>query len=110
MEVGMSSIMHRILAIVAVLTLGLFVMSQSGGQEPFKVQRGEKDKTLVTIPNAVGAPSVQWEYKVMIQNVFDEQMANTWGTEGWELVTIYRQSDPEIRAVFKRPKQMKLEK
>jgi hypothetical protein len=114
----MSSNLHRIVALVAVVMLGWFFVSQSGGQDrinevltpPAKEKTPLPDQTLVTIPNAVGAPRVQWEYKVMSQNLFNEQMANTWGIEGWELVTIYRQNDADVRSVFKRPKQFKLEK
>jgi len=106
LEVRMSSNLSRIVALVAVVVLGLYVVSQSGGQDPFKeVQRGEKDKTLVAIPNAVATPRVQWQYKVESRNMFDVDVANDLGERGWELVTIYRQNDSSIRAVFKRPKQ-----
>jgi hypothetical protein len=116
----MSSNWHRIVAIVAIVMLGWLVVSQSGGQEADsfrevappngpglfdEVPNPRKQNFLLAVPDA--APRVQWEYKVMNEG-FNADLANKWGVEGWELVTIYEQPGAQIRSVFKRPKQFKV--
>ena len=51
-----------------------------------------------------GATVTQWEYAttpLLIHN--PTQILNTWGDEGWELVTILTGSEGGLVAYFKRP-------
>jgi hypothetical protein len=99
---------HRIVALAAIVMLGWFLVSQSGGQD---VQDTQIDNTLLAPdpppktfaahPAAQRVPRVQWEYATM--DGFDNDLANNWGNDGWELVTVYQIREGKVRSVFKRP-------
>jgi hypothetical protein len=82
----MSSNWRPFLAITVMILLGWFAATQStsSGQNPAR-----------TLPT-------RWQYKVAVGSVFDETNADRLGIEGWELVTVYKQSDGEVRAIYKR--------
>ena len=82
----MSSNWRPLLALAAAIALGWFgaMQSTSSGQNPARL-----------VPT-------RWEYDVRVGNTFDASAANTLGGNGWELVTVYRQSDSEVRAIYKR--------
>lgn len=82
----MSSNWRLTMAIASVLVLGCFVVMQSTslGQNPARV-----------VPT-------RWQYKIEPSNELNESTVNARGAEGWEMVTIDKQTNDVYRVIYKR--------
>jgi hypothetical protein len=81
----MSQNLRTLVAAAVIIILGLILLNRSTGQ----------------IPNAVQID--QWDYRIESGNDVSLATAKANGKDGWELVTVYRQNNSDLRAIYKRP-------
>ena len=81
----MSSTFRTAILLVTAFGLGSLTMNQSAsvGQETLRIVE-------------------RWEYRIESGNDVGITRANQLGKEGWEMVQVYRQSDSDLRVVYKR--------
>jgi hypothetical protein len=82
----MSQNVRTLIVAAVVIALGLLALNRAIPQQ---------------IPNALQID--QWDYLIESGNDVSLRAAKANGKDGWELVTVYRQNDSDLRAIYKRP-------